>query len=171
VAIPSAQYHDDLLSNLMTSCVGPRCGASHCPTRASVSSCNVENSHEEGCVDEHLSFASRCFRSADGMLDVCGHQRAGFPGGVVNPSGSTCDGFQGYCDQGGECVTIESEKLLDRLRGILRNLDFGKVWKWITDDWLRSGGILVGLLKLRNVWSSGPNKMFGWPPPHHVHNT
>lgn len=73
---------------------------------------------------------------------------ADFPGGVQLPSGSTCQGFEGYCDPGGECVTVSSEDLLERLKDIFKRFNTSAILNWITEDWMRSGGILGGIVVL-----------------------
>lgn len=71
-----------------------------------------------------------------------------FTGGVVLPSGSTCQGYEGYCDPGGECVTIDSEDLIERLKDLFKKFNAKGVWDWIAEDWARSGGILGGIVVL-----------------------
>ena len=67
----------------------------------------------------------------------------GFPeGGRFLPSGSTCKDYEGYCDEGSQCVVVDSEALLDRLADYFSGIDANAVWAWISSDWVRSGGIL-----------------------------
>eukprot|EP00039_Didymoeca_costata_P027223 m.17835 g.17835 ORF g.17835 m.17835 type:complete len:758 (+) comp6124_c0_seq1:142-2415(+) len=106
--------------------------------------CEIEGSEcDVACIGEGWGDGQTCISSFNED-----ERPEGFPGGKSNPAGSTCKNYEGYCDEGGECVIVDSEQVLDRLKKLLSGIDANKVWEWIKSDWVRSGGILAGFIVL-----------------------
>lgn len=53
------------------------------------------------------------------------------------PPGQSCDNFQGYCDENGECEIVGDDSLFD-------GLDAGSAANWAKDNWPIIVAIIIG---------------------------
>eukprot|EP00041_Stephanoeca_diplocostata_P034451 m.1177648 g.1177648 ORF g.1177648 m.1177648 type:complete len:193 (+) comp24524_c0_seq49:671-1249(+) len=111
------------------------------------------------CEPDDLSLACQIWCRGDGWgngsecvstLDTQNRPNGFMPtSGVRLRAGFSCAQMRGYCDQGGECVVVESEDKLAELEDRLKQaLNAKAVWNWIKSNWLRSAGILLGVVAL-----------------------
>jgi hypothetical protein len=58
------------------------------------------------------------------------------------------DSYEGYCDKEGQCVTVDSNDLLDELDKFLNGLSPKNAWKWVKEHWPYALAILAGIIFL-----------------------
>ncbi|EGD75708.1 hypothetical protein PTSG_07825 [Salpingoeca rosetta] len=67
------------------------------------------------------------------------------------PPNSPCDDYNGYCDAGGNCITLNNNGILDELDRFLKGLSWSRAWGWIKGNWqwlLLGIGALIALIAL-----------------------
>lgn len=56
--------------------------------------------------------------------------------------------YQGYCNQRGQCITVDSQDLLNELDKILDGLSPRSAWNWIKQHWPYAFAALGGIVLL-----------------------
>lgn len=66
--------------------------------------------------------------------------------------GTWCS-YEGYCNKNGQCVTVNSQDVLNELEDLVNSISAKGAWKWITSNWPYAaaaagvvGIIVVGLV-------------------------
>lgn len=128
----------------------PETSTKYCDSGScNVSICELYNAQD--CEIEGKACEVACIGEGWGDGDSCvstfsDDKPEAFGDGRWKPAGSPCLNYQGYCDQGGTCVIVEADKVLDKLKEALSGLSADSVWQWISSNWLRSGGILAAIV-------------------------
>jgi hypothetical protein len=66
--------------------------------------------------------------------------------------------YTGYCNPKGQCISVDSQDLINELDDLLNNLSAKKAWAWLVNNWPYALGALAGLLLLAFGLMVGPAK-------------
>ncbi|PFX34886.1 Disintegrin and metalloproteinase domain-containing protein 10 [Stylophora pistillata] len=87
----------------------------------------------------HQNREEMCHVCCNGSNGVCISAQHFLGRVILKRPGSTCKHHQGYCDEHGLCVTVDSEDQLNTLREVFRRFftkeTMGNLWSWMTREW------------------------------------
>ncbi|XP_072020382.1 LOW QUALITY PROTEIN: disintegrin and metalloproteinase domain-containing protein 10-like [Amphiura filiformis] len=70
---------------------------------------------------------------------------------IIQPTGSACNNYTGYCDVDGNCIIVDSDSALHRLRQLFTKKGVDDVREWMQINWYYILAVSLGLVLVSTV--------------------